>query len=495
MSYYKSLNRTERLLYLLAIAVILFGVVIRIVVWLQNRNLIIDEANIARNLYERDFGALTKPLSYEQYAPIFFLWVEKLTTILFGFSEYALKSYPLVCSFGVLIMLMLVLKEYVQLRIIWYPLMLFAGGFFFIRYSTEVKQYMSDALVVLLVIYAALKISITETETKKFVLNWLLIGALAIISAMPSVFALAGVGGYYFWQCRESKKYSKIVPFALVAGIWIVEFGLYYILLLRDQAHSQYLQNYHANFFLVATPTTAREFEHNWYVITELISLSSGYHAMAKLFNYSLLGLGSILLIYKNTRKGLLVVLPIFFTLVASAVNEFSLIPRVALFMMPLFLVVIAYAIDVLMSLRPAFLKYVLGGLALLFGLMHVERKLLRQPFYNEEITRAMQLMKDNSVRGEQVNISHGSVPAFTYYTQIHPDKQRWFTLAGAQLRNWDADWSKVAAEANGRFGALFTTVSRADAAQYRNKMLASAKMFASIEDSTAKCYAYVLEK
>ena len=223
MSYYKSLNRTERLLYLLAIAVILFGVVIRIVVWLQNRNLIIDEANIARNLYERDFGALTKPLSYEQYAPIFFLWVEKLTTILFGFSEYALKSYPLVCSFGVLIMLMLVLKEYVQLRIIWYPLMLFAGGFFFIRYSTEVKQYMSDALVVLLVIYAALKISITETETKKFVLNWLLIGALAIISAMPSVFALAGVGGYYFWQCRESKKYSKIVPFALVAGIWIVE--------------------------------------------------------------------------------------------------------------------------------------------------------------------------------------------------------------------------------------------------------------------------------
>jgi hypothetical protein len=41
--------------YIIA-GIILAGAVVRIIVYLQNRNLIIDEANVTRNLYERSFA-------------------------------------------------------------------------------------------------------------------------------------------------------------------------------------------------------------------------------------------------------------------------------------------------------------------------------------------------------------------------------------------------------------------------------------------------------
>jgi hypothetical protein len=493
--YYKTLNKTERQLYWLGLAIILVGAVLRIIVWAQNRDLIIDEANIARNLYERGFAQLAQPLSYEQYAPIFFLWVEKTATVLLGFSEQALKVFPLLSGIAALYVAMLVFKEYASLKVAWYPLALFAFSHFFIRYSTEVKQYMSDALVVLLLVYFALKISIDNTTNKRFVVYWILIGTLAIMSAMPSVFALTGVGGYYFWQAWRGKKYDKMRSLFLVGFIWVAEFALYYTFLLKDQAHSEYLQKFHANYFLVATPGTMKEWLHNWNVCTELISLPTGYALSSKLFNYSLLAFGSILLLFKDTAKGVLVLLPIFFTLFAGAINEYSMIPRVVLFLMPLFLVIIGYGIEFFVSMRPMVMRLAFAGMALAVVLKHNAVDMAWVPYHNEQITWAMKLQQDNGIDGAHLHVSNGSTPAFIYYTQIHPGRQRWDDIKDAHQRTWDMDWKRLAVEANGKFGAIFTTIPEAEAAQRRSEMRSAAKLVASIEDPEAKCYAYVFEK
>src|SRR5687768_15667169 len=96
--YYKTLNKQDRLFFWFAMAIILLGITLRLAYWVHNRDLIIDESNIARNLFERDYGRLTTRLDYEQYAPVFFLWMEKTFTLLFGFSEQALRACPLLCG-------------------------------------------------------------------------------------------------------------------------------------------------------------------------------------------------------------------------------------------------------------------------------------------------------------------------------------------------------------------------------------------------------------
>ena len=77
---------TNKLAKYFVALILVMGVVLRLVYYFQDYDLIIDEANIARNLAERSFTGLCSPLSYEQYSPPSFLWIEKLMTLAFGFS-------------------------------------------------------------------------------------------------------------------------------------------------------------------------------------------------------------------------------------------------------------------------------------------------------------------------------------------------------------------------------------------------------------------------
>src|SRR5690606_38617178 len=124
-------------LRVVAWAILLFGISLRIFMYLQNRGLIIDEANIVRNIYERDFYSLATPLNYEQFAPPVFLWILKLNSFLFGYSEYAMRLYPLFAGITSVYLLYLLSKQY-MFRAAWYPLFLFATAYIFVRYSTEV---------------------------------------------------------------------------------------------------------------------------------------------------------------------------------------------------------------------------------------------------------------------------------------------------------------------------------------------------------------------
>src|SRR5690606_25656480 len=115
---------SKKIFAYIAYFTIALGIVFRIVIYFQNRNLIIDEANIARNIVERDFAGLAKPLYYEQYAPPIFLWITKLSTLLFGTSELAFRLFPFLCGIVGLILLYVLLKKFAANAAAWYPLFL-----------------------------------------------------------------------------------------------------------------------------------------------------------------------------------------------------------------------------------------------------------------------------------------------------------------------------------------------------------------------------------
>ena len=130
-------DKTERLLSILLLMIVLGGIVLRIALFIQNRNLIIDEANIVRNLAERGFAGLTKPLSYEQYAPPIFLWLEKLSSIAFGYGEKAMRLYSLLCGLGALLAFYKIATKLFIKAAVWLALAQFAFGRIFIEYSVS----------------------------------------------------------------------------------------------------------------------------------------------------------------------------------------------------------------------------------------------------------------------------------------------------------------------------------------------------------------------
>jgi hypothetical protein len=76
--------------------IVFIGVFLAIYQFIYNRSLWLDEAKLALNIINKDFIGLTKPLDYHQVAPIGFLFIEKISVLILGKNELALRIFPLI---------------------------------------------------------------------------------------------------------------------------------------------------------------------------------------------------------------------------------------------------------------------------------------------------------------------------------------------------------------------------------------------------------------
>lgn len=468
------------------------GVAVRIAVYLQNRNLMIDESNVARNVYERGFAALVSPLSYEQYAPPIWLWEIKLNTLLFGFSEYALRLLPLLSGVLSLVLMYLVLKALDLYRATWYPLALMCVGYMFIRYSTELKQYSTDILIALTLILLALKTNVQQTSLQRFYALWLIAGSIAIWGSMPSVFILAGVGGYYFLTLLQNREYKKILPLSLVALLWVVQFGLYYWFILKAQANSDYLQNYHKDYFLSATPTTLKEWDHNLSLMGQVLGEAGGFTFLAKAMHTLFIAWACIYLVTKNRPLFALLVVPFLLLLVAAAANQYTMIPRVVLFVMPLLLILVGYAMNMMMATRQVYQRALMIA-ACSVCLVNVSAlRFLIVPLETEQLTDALQFVQDKGITdGKHLYIHNGAVPAFIYYTTIHPEKERYAAIRDAALLDWDKDYYYVAQQVPSPCAFVYTSLDDEELRQRKVKVASQITCTDSMDEKGSHAYIY----
>jgi hypothetical protein len=128
----------------------------------------------------------------------------------------------------------------------------------------------------------------------------------------------------------------------------------------------------------------------------------------------------------------------------AAALNQFTLIDRVILFMMPLWLILLGYGFDFLWRIKlfPLKLALICIGVFMIwnFNMFWLfERKLGFQ-----EITEGMDYLMGKRVRGDQVYIHESSGPTYIYYTELHPDAERYNKLKGGHQLAWDDDYATV---------------------------------------------------
>lgn len=432
----------DRHIHWIIASICILGILLRLVYFFQNPNLIIDEANIARNLAARDFAGLLSPLHYEQYAPPVFLWILKAFAIVFGFSEMALRLFPLLCGMAAIFGFYKVLNSLLPVKSLWYPLAMLTLGTIYIKHSVEVKQYMPDVLITLSLILLALKTDIQKTDNRKFLLIWLVAGSVAVWSSMPSVFILAAIGAYYTSILLANKKWKSLWLIVFPALFWLVQFIIYYQLILKQQITSDYLQNYHQDYFLFALPSSQEEWMHNGKRLYALLGETGGYTALALVFNTVLICIGLVTLYKKNKHIFLLIVVPVALVLLAAALRQYSLIARLILFCLPLGLIIIGFGFEKLMRTQILLLKTGLILVALVCIENYSMWNVLFRKYGFHEITEGMSYLKQKNVSGSQLFIHHSSGDTYRYYTQLHPKKEKWNSLTGATILKWDSDYA-----------------------------------------------------
>ena len=435
-----SKNSGQRLLVYLPIVILIIGIVFRLLVLMQNRNLLIDEVNVARNLYERSYMDLLKPLRYEQFAPPLFLWVCKWTMLHFGAYEWSLRLFPFVSSVIGFLLFYALLKKLKIKSALFYPLSIVALGMIYVRYATELKQYSSDLMVIMALLYMALHYDILSTHKRKFMLIWALAGSVAIWMSMPSVFVLTGIVAYYTYQCFHPQLPKKWGFYLVIPFLWLVQFAVYFKLLLAPSIHSDYLQNWHQQHMLL-WPTSIAHCKHNFDALAHYFSMMAGHWVLSSAFNLLLLAVGTVVLFKRNKGQLLLLSAPLVLLLLAALLHQFTLLPRVCLFSYPIVLLLMAQGLEFVFQahIRAPY-KFVATAVAVYTLFMFNQLNWLRDPPEFEKTLQGFTWIKQHPVKPDHIYVHDLVRPSKIYYTQIHPDSSRWAFMKNAGLIDWSTN-------------------------------------------------------
>lgn len=284
-----------------------------------------------------------------------------------------------------------------------------------LRYVSEVKPYALDLGLAAVFIAWGLR---------KKVPNWpiALAGVFGIWASLPLIFVLASVGTYRFIPLlfnpsqRIPQPYGTLassralLPWLLTGGGWLLSFTLLYLLVLAPSVGSKYLNVYHGNYFFPLPGD-----DDFWTISLGLLStfpkLAFGYTVLAIAAGWCV-GLSVIFL-----RKTSWLLLPTGLVMLASVFGFYSLLPRLLLFTLPCWWLLAAWATSLISEKFSGWPSWLLVGLWLLVagGTNVVQHFITPQTFSDSR-----RLVRQTEP-GYTPILHHGAVPAFDYYSRIHP--------------------------------------------------------------------------
>ena len=408
----------------LLILALLVGASLRLAVYFQNRSFIIDEANLARNIVEKNYAEFFQPLDYEQYSPPVFSSALKGMTQLGGVNEYSLTLISLLAGIGTLILLFL-MGRYLSLDPIplLYLLLLFSFSELAIRYSTELKQYSLDAFLCLLFSYWYLR-NRDKNWNSGFAFKLAIFGAFAVWCSMPIVFVLAAIGMDLLFRFLKQREFN--FGYLIMIGMfWLISFAVYYFSILKVDAMSDYLQNFHDRYFFDFLPFSKEAITRDYNLLLGLIRSVTDKTTISLIGCLIFFILGLIRLYRENRSAFSILILPLVFTLLASHFHMYSLLTRLTLFLIPMLSLVMVYGFSWAWRKSNKYLKI---GLAV-FALLTIINKKGYQYFCTkmefEDAKVGLNYLKDKIKPDEKIYVHHAAVPAFLFYNELHDKAYR----------------------------------------------------------------------
>jgi hypothetical protein len=403
---------------------ILSGILLRIRQYLTGRSLWADEAMLALNIVERDFVGLFQPLDYDQGAPVGFLLVEKLFHAVLGKHEFALRLFPLLVGLTSLWLFYILLKQIVSEASragLLVALALFAFNPRLIYYSSEVKQYIIDvAVTILLLLIAAPAFS---ASPRKRDYAWLLLaGLIALWFSHPALFMLAGIGLALVIITLQRRDYSSL-RFVIGIGIlWLFNIAFLYLLILKDLSQNAYMREYWQGAFLPVPPWS----DPGWFTksLNENIGIQFGI-PYAVFVVFFLMLVGWVMLWFHQRGYAIAFASILLVTLTASVLQLYPVFERMILFLIPIGLILIGKAIEAIYlriqryGLAGVLSVFLLAGY-LLYGPFVTSMQNFVQPKYFEHIRPTMEALRDAWKDGDTLYVSNGALPAFRFYAPFY---------------------------------------------------------------------------
>ncbi len=410
-------RRQQSFLILMIAVIILIGVILRVRQYVVNRSLWIDEAMLALNIVDRSFAELTQPLDYGQGAPVGFLFLQKIIIQGLGNKDYILRLLPLIAGIVAIFLMYNVAKRYVGVRGVPVALGLFAVSVPLIYYTSEVKQYSTDVMSSLLLLFVAYNCLEVNSNLKQFtVLGF--VGALSMWLSHPALFVMVGISLSLTLDLLMRRDWPKLSWLGGVLFFWLINFVVLYLISLRFLATNTILINYWRDSFMPVPPWHNIAWFHEAFsaMLTYPVGLTNVSIGIALLF------VGCVSLFFRKWQLALILIMPFLTTLVASGLEKYPFSDRLLLFIVPIVFLLVAEGIErprlILLKFNPliAFGVWIILVSLLLYKPINIARYHFLYPKMEEHIKPIMAYLSQNRQNTDTIYIYYGARPAFTYY-------------------------------------------------------------------------------
>lgn len=404
---------------------ILLGWLLRIAQYLHNRALWLDEAALAVNIVERNFGQLLEPMIYHQNSPYAFLFSVKAATMLVGTSEFGLRLIPIIMAL-VSVPLFFLFASRVSDRsptVVLIGLLFFATGKHLIFYSNELRHYSTDVAIVCLLYWLCLPIlkrSSNDPLWMRQVLVLFVAGLIVNWFSLVALLILAAIGLVLYADAGLRNDWRALGVLSLVGIGWLLNFYLHVsIHNLNFEARNlrgDMLYNLrHA--FAPFPPASFSEVK--WYrEAFEFYFYLPGGFTFRGLAGFTFLA-GCIAMWTRNRWFAALLILPILFALIASMLDRYPFWGRYVIFLMPAMIILVAEGVNAITKLSSNYSRLIPAALILvLFAqpVAHGMRVLIHSYDFGDDPRPLAQHIKKNFEDGDIVYLPFHQTPPFHYY-------------------------------------------------------------------------------
>ena len=403
----------------LPVLLTLFGVALRTRRFLAGFSFEVAEAMLGLNLRGRSYAALLLPLDNEQGAPFGFLWISRFALVHLGEGEQVLRAFPWLCSVVACgLFLALARRALPRLAVPW-ACLLFAISPDLVLYGSTFKAYSVDvalSLGVLLLAWPALEAPLSRRR----LVGLALLGALAPFFSHASVLVLAGVGltlAGVAWRRRGMAELVRLVP---VGVLWSVGVAVLYEVQFAGLARDGYLLRYWAPDFAPFPPQDVSELRWWFDAPFRLFREPGGFQFPGLAGALALFGV--VAGVRRRAVATVLLLSPVAVALLASAAHQYPFGRRLALFLMPSLLVLVAHGIEELRGAEWARSPVIALAAGLLVALDPLLSQSLRflQPKPLEEIRPLLAGLAQEHRPGDLLYVYSDARYAFDWYAPVY---------------------------------------------------------------------------
>lgn len=427
--------RISKIVNLLGLVVILLSISVCLYMYYVNRSLWVDEAMLAYSVVQRSLGNLTSQmLDKVQSAPILYLYIVKIITLIFGNSEATLRVFAFVSYLLTLYLSFHISKKLLNIKYPILPVAFVAGMWIMIRYSNEFKPYMTDAMVVLLAL------AIYGLYSRQVIKSYLFIAFLCVLVwfSNPVCFVIASILLYELFEGIKDKSTMQIKN-SIIAGVFIfISFLIYYFYWLKPLVDTGLMQQFWARKNFPLIPTTALDVYHFELLTREIIQYLGSFRSI--IFLSIILG-AFFNIFYLKNRYVNIINLTLLITLVVSWMGMFPIQDRMCLFFYPLFALLFFFYLSQLFSKKWLLhIPVLIFAFLVVFSAQGISYFSQEEHLYMQEMNKAVDFLEEEITDKDLLYIPNGEEACqYLYLKDYNTEKLGYEVLFGHQYW-WDEE-------------------------------------------------------